>query len=228
MKRAYTLAEVLIMLFIIGIIFTLTIPSLIEKTQKRELSTKFAKIYSVINRGVKQAEASEGNFITEWRFEDGRQVYEDYFRQIFSVTKTCKANESGCGIEAEYKYLNGIPVSTPFPDTLFRFWTADGAFWAIGINKGCIESRLYCALIRVDINGEAKPNMYGRDVFTFFMLPYTNEIRPEGLYDFPTEYDYNTGWKAASVGEINSDCSQNGGGLLCGARIVREGFKMNY
>lgn len=227
MKKGFTLAEILLSIVIIGIISALVIPSLLNNIHKQQLSSKFAKVYSVLNRGVKQAESFEGYF-TNWNMVSGEQVYKDYFSEIFSVIKTCSAGTADCGSSDNYKYLNGIPVSTPFPNSLFRFITADGALWAIGINKNCLRDKVYCALIRVDINGDAPPNTYGRDVYTFFMLPYTNEIRVEGHYDFPSSYDYKNGWQEASAEEINSDCSKNGGGLLCGAKLIKDGYKMNY
>ena len=52
MKKAFTLAEVLITLGIIGVIASLTIPALINKTNKRELETAFKKQYSTLQQAV--------------------------------------------------------------------------------------------------------------------------------------------------------------------------------
>ena len=45
-EQAFTLAEVLITLGIIGVVAALTLPSLINRTKNRELHTAFLKTYS--------------------------------------------------------------------------------------------------------------------------------------------------------------------------------------
>ena len=43
MKKAFTLAEVLITLGIIGVVVAMTLPALINKTRNKELHTAFLK-----------------------------------------------------------------------------------------------------------------------------------------------------------------------------------------
>ena len=50
MKKAFTLAEVLITLGIIGVVAAMTLPSLINRTQKKELQAAFFKTYSELNQ----------------------------------------------------------------------------------------------------------------------------------------------------------------------------------
>lgn len=52
MKKAFTLAEVLITIGIIGVIAALTIPALINKTNKKELETAFKKQYSTLQQAI--------------------------------------------------------------------------------------------------------------------------------------------------------------------------------
>ncbi|MDO5305380.1 MAG: hypothetical protein Q4E87_07390, partial [bacterium] len=174
-------------------------------------------------------EATEGNF-TNWEWISSDKIFFEYFTPYLSVVKICKPNEDGCGEDIDYKMLNGsIAAVGAFPTTVTRFITNDGAKWLIGVNSGCVSKREYCALVRVDVNGDAPPNVYGRDLFTFFMLPYTNEVKPEGLYEFPLPYDDEKGWIAYEHQEIENDCNpESGGGTLCGAKIIADGFKMNY
>ncbi len=51
-RTAFTLAEVLITLGIIGIVAAMTMPSLINTTQKKELETAFKKQYSVLQQAI--------------------------------------------------------------------------------------------------------------------------------------------------------------------------------
>ena len=48
--KAFTLAEVLITLGIIGVVAAMTLPSVINRTQSRELETQFKKVYTELNQ----------------------------------------------------------------------------------------------------------------------------------------------------------------------------------
>ena len=54
---AFTLAEVLITLGIIGVVAALTFPALMSNYRKQVIETRLAKFYSVINQALKRAEA---------------------------------------------------------------------------------------------------------------------------------------------------------------------------
>ena len=51
-KLAFTLAEVLITLGIIGIVAAMTIPTLINKKQKAEIETQLKENYSIIQQSL--------------------------------------------------------------------------------------------------------------------------------------------------------------------------------
>ena len=55
MKRAFTLAEVLITLGIIGVVAAITIPTVVAKYQKEETVVKLKKTYSVVNHAILQS-----------------------------------------------------------------------------------------------------------------------------------------------------------------------------
>lgn len=55
-NKAFTLAEVLITLGIIGIIAAMTIPNIIAGYRKNVVETRLAKLYSSINQAIKISE----------------------------------------------------------------------------------------------------------------------------------------------------------------------------
>jgi prepilin-type N-terminal cleavage/methylation domain-containing protein len=59
-KRAFTLAEVLITLGIIGVVAALTMPSLIANYQKKVYVAQLQKAVNVWNNGMKLMLASDG------------------------------------------------------------------------------------------------------------------------------------------------------------------------
>lgn len=72
-QKAFTLAEVLITLVIIGIVAALTIPTLISNYQERQTVTKLIKSFSVINNAYALAKIEYGD-ITSWGFSGNSQV----------------------------------------------------------------------------------------------------------------------------------------------------------
>ena len=80
--KAFTLAEVLITLAIIGIVAALTIPSVISNYQQQEFKTGLKKAVSVLNEAIQTNIAQEG----ETPYEN--QDLFNYFKRHMSVIKT--------------------------------------------------------------------------------------------------------------------------------------------
>ena len=57
MKNAFTLAEVLITLVIIGVVAAITVPSLMSNTNKKENIVRLKKAVSVINQALNRNKA---------------------------------------------------------------------------------------------------------------------------------------------------------------------------
>lgn len=60
-KTAFTLAEVLITLGIIGVVAAITMPTIIGKTQKTTIENRLKHFYSTINQAVAHAEVEYGD-----------------------------------------------------------------------------------------------------------------------------------------------------------------------
>ena len=60
-KPAFTLAEVLITLGVIGVVAAMTMPTLIQNYKKHVVETKLSKFYTVINEAVKMSETVNGD-----------------------------------------------------------------------------------------------------------------------------------------------------------------------
>ena len=59
--KAFTLAEVLITLGVIGVVAAMTMPTLIQNHRKQEVVTKLKKIYSMVNQAIKLSEVEYGD-----------------------------------------------------------------------------------------------------------------------------------------------------------------------
>ncbi len=71
-KAAFTLAEVLITLGIIGIVVALTMPSLIDNHNQKVVEARLEKFYSSMNQAIRMAELDYGP--REYWFEDNNDL----------------------------------------------------------------------------------------------------------------------------------------------------------
>jgi prepilin-type N-terminal cleavage/methylation domain-containing protein len=140
MRKAFTLAEVLITLGIIGIVATLTIPGLIANYKKKETVTRLKKAYSTMAQAIQLSEVDNGD-AASWSyppfrdFDKTEEFVNQYILPYFKYLKAEKGNYAGIDI------------------TL-----VDGSSFEITMG-GCID-------ILYDINGDSKaPNQFGRDMF---------------------------------------------------------------
>ena len=74
-KAAFTLAEVLITLGIIGVVAAMTLPALIQKNNNRVVETRLQKFYSSINQAVQRAEVDYGD--KKYWYQDTNNIETD-------------------------------------------------------------------------------------------------------------------------------------------------------
>ena len=98
MKRnAFTLAEVLITLGIIGVVASMTLPTLIQNNKNKEVEARLKKVYSVMNQAIMMSEKDNGPK-EYWDFtcttdeennanEDCGKGIEKYFAPYVKTTK---------------------------------------------------------------------------------------------------------------------------------------------
>lgn len=66
-KKAFSLAEILLTLGIIGIVAAMTIPTLVKVQQKQSTISNLKKITSIINQAIEHSEVDNG-MVNNWRF----------------------------------------------------------------------------------------------------------------------------------------------------------------
>lgn len=144
-KKAFTLAEVLITMAILGVIAALTIPTLISNYNRRVWETKLKKDYTItVNMCERMLEQANAERITEL----------DLYEHL---------GNSG-NIENDispYIQLNGvITVSNIAQLPGRKMVMPDGS--EMYISRG---NRIF--IFYVDVNGDTYPNTYGKDRFAF-------------------------------------------------------------
>ena len=81
-KSAFTLAEVLITLGIIGVVAAMTLPTLVQKKTNSEVEAKLQKIYSAMNQAVMLSEIDNGPK-EYWPPSCTETTCEEYYNKYF-------------------------------------------------------------------------------------------------------------------------------------------------
>ncbi|MDR1327543.1 MAG: type II secretion system GspH family protein [Heliobacteriaceae bacterium] len=182
-KYAFTLAEVLITLGIIGVVAALTMPSLIAKHKEKETVVKVKKVYSVFSNAYLLA-ANEDGTPDNWGLTGldqgaAAQVVLDKFAPYLKLQKNCGRYIRGCFPDVIYKYLNGSNFyNSNFntSPTYAKAIMADGIIFRLAGDGACNTANTLCAVLMVDTNGFKPPNQFGKDFFIFHVR--TNGIAP--------------------------------------------------
>lgn len=192
MRRAFTLAEVLITLGIIGVVAALTIPTVIKKYKAKVLETAFKKsvtnlyqaydltrqqlgvdniyqIYVILDDNTNGYSKNSQEFVKT--FEKNLKIIKHcekkfYPLQNYNGTKLITANTGN-----DYPCVSGI--------------LADGSSYGMHVN-GDGNGGVYIHLF-IDTNGPyKKPNKYGHDIFKFD-IGKDNKIKPIAMTKLYTE-----------------------------------------
>ena len=209
---AFTLAETLIVMGIIGIVSALTLPNLNSSTGEKEKVAKVKKIYQNLDDAIGRATAVYGP-VNEWFANDStnEQINERFMSRItefMKVSKVC-STPSDC-----------IKLPSPYNETSNAVILADGT--VVGIPKS-IAINSAEGWIAIDIDGPQKGSgTGGKDIFVFnydsqnaLLYPRGQNDADSGFSDCTTElqvgcaywviaYDNMDYLKAGSNGKCNN------------------------
>ena len=178
MKKAFTLAEVLITLLIIGIVAALTIPSVISNYQQQEFKTGLKKAVSVLNEAIQVNIAQDGE--TPY---DTRDLF-SYLQKHMSIIKSQNQISEGEGDSYVMTNMNfyttdGFRFEIPMaggsnmklyesaksmsnPSRCFHFNAVTGnhnaccGSYGLSVNEN--ETTSPPCIVIVDVNGDKKPS----------------------------------------------------------------------
>lgn len=183
-KSAFTLAEALITLVVLGVVAALLIPNLSStvndgyyKAKRRAFATdllshmrNMARIYGKINKAEKTSSQTANEvFVTT------------YLANVLSLT-TCEPDAiTDCGFKTESEVYSAMSYANRFTlplknsdlngflskssDKMWAGVTPDGVSLLVAYNGDCDQASPYaCVNLIYDINGSKGPNMVGKDV----------------------------------------------------------------
>ena len=171
-KIAFTLAEVLITLGIIGVVAAMTIPSLIQSYKEKATVTAVKQSYSIFAQALKMVTIDNPDLsaLTDSSLsakENSQIMFNEISKHIKKV-KSCDVDKKCMG-NTYYLNLNNEKVSNW--DTYNNLVTgvlANGtSFWILSLPASISGEETYAGQIGIDINGNKRPNKFGVDFFWF-------------------------------------------------------------
>lgn len=224
MNKAFTMAEVLVTIGIIGVVAAMTLNSLITTYQKQQTVEQLKKVYTTIEQAIKLSEV-DNEAIKFWNFE---QSTSDFCNQyIFPyMQKVSKLNLQSVERITYYR-PNGIKEDnfTPVNKNVQAYSLPDGTTFFVQDNASIKPSRT----VLIDLNGSRKPNTFGKDVFVYSiskdygLVPYGYK----GTSDVTTydEFDRNLVIHASRYG-CKKVPNSVVNGAYCSALIMIDGWKI--
>jgi len=194
-KFAFTLAETLIVMGIIGVVAALTLPNLNSSTANKEKVVKLQKIYSNLQDAFGRAEAVYGPY-NEWFINDttldakNKRAFER-ITEFMKYSKVCTVSDA-CSLFGSNDAGSG-GIRTPYAVVL-----ADGTtigFMSRNANPNTL--RIY-----IDLDGPSKgSNLGGKDTF-FLAVNEFHGTTGKGI-------SYNPYYSRNSANEIDKFISKN-------------------
>lgn len=229
-KKAFTLAEVLITLGIIGVVATLTLPNVManyaKKSQVAQLQRSVNAVSSAIGNYL--LDSKTDNFADTNFSADPSEFFNDYLGGTYMGTYY--GYDLGNAFKKQYKRVGDTygeySISTAISNgnnggggsnLLYR----DFACGKLVTGATVCLSRYFDSLPSaekdqgyraiVDVNSDAGPNIFGRDLFAM-------SFSKKGRIVLPETYGY----------EYCRSGNYHGGEYYCFSTIVTDGWEMNY
>ena len=233
-RIAFTLAEILITLAVIGIVAALTLPSLIQNHNEKAWSTAQDLWEKKLTETVRRMNV-DGVMTGHESTEDFMNTFKNYMK----VIKTCDNNDiNKCyspkivqtGSDSEPIEVQTSDLKTAenlgnfeWGTNTMSFVIADGTTVIMAYNPNCayadpIEdtgSQVSCLGFMVDVNGKKGPNKVGDDIALKGQISLSNCDNPIGDMCWSTDFAANTAIDTCNdttydkQGTANSYCSTN-------------------
>lgn len=214
-NKAFTLAETLITLMIIGVIAAITVPALNQNIKRQEYAAGCLKAYSSLSQAVNRMKTEFGPVGLGKKWNDPDEFWEAFSKQMNTLKVCNKGQAHSCIPITDAKRLNNDKVLTLADYALI---TVDGMSYNFATRKSSgynhadfgvdeTDANIIGRFV-VDVNGSRAPNQYGRDQFFFVLVKGSRGIVPAGA-------------------DINKSCYMNKSGVTCAALVIRD-KKMDY
>ncbi|OGI04184.1 MAG: hypothetical protein A2Y25_08740 [Candidatus Melainabacteria bacterium GWF2_37_15] len=198
--KAFTIAELLIVIGILGVIAALTIPSLIQSYDQKQLNTRWKKEFNVATNAVKKICVNK-DFID---FTDETTMRNDFKTVMTFFTEGTWASQSGL----TYDFYGGAAGTNTAGWGETSALMMDGSLWRFNvISPTCTGTvgtlnNIICAELTIDVNNTKEPNEYGKDLYFLHIIKVNSDyaVYPYGSLNDGQSCATDSGAEATSRG----------------------------
>ncbi len=217
-KAAFTLAEVLITLGIIGVVAAMTIPTLIQNYNKKVAAVRAKKAYNELSQAIELSKIDNGEMSTwdypqDYAIQSTKDFVDKYIKPYYKDLRPCSEGlDDKCGstvaaLGANYILSNGTSIAI----------------------RATFPNRHYFIVV-IDTNNATKPNVLGKDAFSFDTK--TGKLMPQGWFNGLKKEDILNGYSfegytfecKKSKTDLNNSYELNRHG--CTALLMLDGWEM--
>ena len=229
LKIAFTLAEVLVTLGIIGVVSAMTVPTLMQNYQRQSYVTQLHKVYNEMSQALLRYQTDKNAVNLREAGLTSANAVNSFITTYLKVVKDCGNDFSAC-FGSDYKKINGTSLSFGEASSAAGVFVLAGG-QAIAIFSRNSDSQQYSnsiATILVDVNGKKGPNIQGRDFYQ--MDIYSTDGGPvidEMIWNVTQQPPFT---EAQRNTQFNSYCVAGGSGNFhgCFGKILNDNWQMNY
>lgn len=223
MKKAFTLAEVLITLGVIGIVAAMTIPGLITKLKNHRTEAILKEDFSILQQMMISAnqDGAVNSPTRDNNIDIIKNWFQTYFLPYIKVASVCY-DEAGCW-NPNVKTLKGIKHTSHTTGCGLKtisFILNNGSYicmddydgGTIYNTFGIKTSAAITYIFYIDTNGDKQPNIIGKDIYLLGFKEETGNMVPAGSDRLEKE--------------ILANCSKSGTGYWCLTLVKNRGWKV--
>ena len=223
-SAAFTLAEVLVTLGIIGVVSAMTVPTLMQNYQRQSYVTQLHKTYNEMSQALLRYQTDKNALNLREAGMSSQAEVNNFISSYFKVVNSCldSSTVTPCfANQSEYKKISGATASGFDNDANglgMSFVLANGTSIRPWLSNG-----VNFIVMVVDVNGQKGPNILGRDFFDMCIDVNGNIdtcLRNGGTFPH-TEAQRET--------EFNDVCIADSASIAgCFGKILNDNWQMNY
>lgn len=191
-NKAFTLAEVLITLGIIGVVAALTIPVLMQNTQKQELKSGLKEATSILTNAYNSLKSDQGlmtndNCLWNYYLSSADSQFAIDFTSNLKIAKSC--GSWGC-VSTSGTTQYGKTYTDFQGNSLI---TNSRIYWGLGTYQYVLQNGMVLFIwspasvggpgISIDVNSWKGPNQVGKDVFVFTVTGSNSLVPRNALWE---------------------------------------------
>lgn len=231
----FTVSEIMIAMTIVGVIAAMTVPAVIARYQQQSMLALLKKNYVELQENLLlvYADNFKINFYNSTLAKNTNNI-KNFFNTYYTVSNInlCKDGAQPCFADS-YRSINSAARTAFNCDEGYSVLLKGGGAMCIIPAQAAIEADADAGVtaedavpahVYLDVNGQEKPNIGGRDMFSFYIYDYhTIDDLGEAVDEIGDDSN-----KSTLRNQRGTNCANSVLGEGCFAKIFSDDWKMNY